>query len=74
MRFPRKVPVGIGVLFTVVWIEILMSSCSRASEPVPSLAEIIERYGDREPELWGEDIPGVLRTFGPDGSRAPSFG
>jgi len=26
MRFPHKVPVGIGVLFAVVWIGILMSS------------------------------------------------
>jgi peptidoglycan/xylan/chitin deacetylase (PgdA/CDA1 family) len=69
MRFPHKVPVGIGVLFAVVWIGILMSSCSLASEGVPSLAEIIERYGDREPELWGEDIPGMVRTFEPEGKQ-----
>lgn len=69
MRFPHKVLIGIVVLFAVVGIGTLMSSCSGASEPVPSLAEIIERYGDREPELWGEDIPGVLRTFEPEGKQ-----
>jgi len=69
MRFPHKVLIGTGVLFAAVWMGTLMSSCSGASEPVPSLGEIIERYGDREPELWGEDIPGVLRTFEPEGKQ-----
>ncbi|MFP4483198.1 MAG: polysaccharide deacetylase family protein [Thermovirgaceae bacterium] len=69
MRFLHKVLVGIGVFFAAAWIGTLMSSCSGASEPVPSLETILERYGDQEPELWGEDIPGVLRTFGPEGKQ-----
>jgi peptidoglycan/xylan/chitin deacetylase (PgdA/CDA1 family) len=69
MRFPHKVPVGLWMLFAVVWIGTFMASSGLASERVPTLAEILEKYADQKPELWGEDIPGVLRTFEPDGKQ-----
>lgn len=69
MGLSHKLRVGIGMLFTAVWIGAFMTSPGWSSEGVPSLETILDRYGDQEPELWGEDIPGVLRTFRPEGKQ-----
>ncbi|MGC9372478.1 MAG: polysaccharide deacetylase family protein [Thermovirgaceae bacterium] len=69
MGFPRKVLVGIGMLVAAIWIGTFLVSSGGASERVSSLGDILGKYADQKPRLWGEDIPGVLRTFEPDGKQ-----
>lgn len=46
-----------------------LAAAAAAGEGPPGLEAVLERYGDLEPQFWGEDIPGVLRTFDPEGKE-----
>lgn len=55
------------VCFAVCFFAFSLPATSATGHAVPGLEEILARYEGTVPGLWGEDIPGVLRTFDPEG-------
>lgn len=55
------------VCFAACFFAFSLPATSATGHAVPGLEEILARYEGTVPGLWGEDIPGVLRTFDPEG-------